>query len=316
MRIAMLQEKEKTIDVIIPVYKPGKEFQELLRRLLKQTISPENIFIIQTLTQGEMQLQFEEEKIQVYTVKQAEFDHGKTRDFGAGLSEAAYILMMTQDAMPENEFLLEELLKGFEQENVGIVYGRQLARKDADITEKLTRLYNYPPESSLKKRADEEKLGIKTYFCSDVCAMYDRKLYGELGGFVHPVIFNEDMIMAYRVIHAGYGVYYAAQAQVVHSHAYTCMQQFRRNFDLGVSQCQYSEVFDNISSEKEGAGFAGKTILTLCKGFHFGKAFHFAWQCAFRLAGYRLGKNYEKLSPKMILRCTMSPWFWKDLEES
>ena len=28
--------EEKTIDVIIPTYKPGKEFQELLKRLMKQ----------------------------------------------------------------------------------------------------------------------------------------------------------------------------------------------------------------------------------------------------------------------------------------
>lgn len=312
MRNVMLQEKVKKIDVILPVYKPGKEFQELLSRLLKQTVSPENIFIIQTLADGEEPLQPEEKRIQVHPIKQAEFDHGKTRDYGAKLSEADYILMMTQDAVPENEYLLEELLKGFEQENVGIVYGRQLAGKDAELTEKLTRLYNYPPESRLKTRADEETLGIKTYFCSDVCAMYDRKLYEELGGFVYPTIFNEDMIMAYRVIHAGYGVYYAAQAQVIHSHSYTCMQQFRRNFDLGVSQCQYSEVFDNISSEKEGAGFARKIILTLCKGFHFGKAFYFVWQCVFRLMGYRLGKKYETLSRKMILKCTLSPWYWKE----
>lgn len=308
----MLQERGKSIDVVIPAYKPGKDFKELLGRLLKQTVLPDNIFVLQTLAEGEEQLQFEEECIHVYPVKQAEFDHGKTRDYGAKLSGADYVLMMTQDAMPQNQYLLEELLKGFTKENVGIVYGRQLAGKDAGLAEKLTRQYNYPPESRLKARADEEALGIKTYFCSDVCAMYDRRLYEELGGFVHPVIFNEDMIMAYRVIQAGYRVYYAADAQVVHSHSYTCMQQFRRNFDLGASQCQYREIFDNISSEKEGAGFAGTVILTLCKGLHFGKAVYFAWQCGFRLAGYRLGKNYEKLSKKMVLRCTMSPWFWKE----
>ena len=118
--------------------------------------------------------------------------------------------------------------------------------------------------------------------------------------------------MAFRVIHAGYGVYYNAEAKVIHSHSYTCMQQFHRNFDLGVSQSQYSEIFESISSEKEGAGFAGKTIVTLCKGLHFWKAFYFAWQCAFRLVGYKLGRNYERLSRRMILRCTGSAWYWKE----
>lgn len=304
--------EEKKIDIIIPVYKEGKEFRELIGKLLCQTVLPEHIFILQTVTEEKAMLSFDDDRVFVYPVKREEFDHGGTRDFGVKLSKADYVLMMTQDAMPEDDNLLAELLKGFALPNVGIVFGRQLARKDADITEQLTRLHNYPEKSCLKTRADVEKLGIKTYFCSDVCAMYQRELYESLGGFVHPAIFNEDMIMAYKVIHAGYGVYYAADAKVIHSHSYTCMQQFHRNFDLGVSQSQNSDIFDNISSEKEGAGFAKKVIMTLCKKGHPFKAVYFALQCGFRLAGFKLGKNYERLSRRMLLRCTMSPWYWKE----
>lgn len=304
--------KKGTIDIIIPVYKPDARFHELIERLLTQSVKPENIFVMQTMVEGESLLQFAEECIHVRPVLQAEFDHGTTRDAGAKLSASDYILMMTQDAMPADSYLLEKLLEGFKQPNVGIVFARQLAREEADITERLTREHNYPSDSMLKTREDEERLGIKTYFCSDVCAMYDRVLYEQMGGFVKPAIFNEDMIMTFHVMHAGYAVYYNADAKVIHSHSYTCMQQFHRNFDLGVSQSQYHEIFENISSEKAGAGFAGRTIWTLCRGFHFGKAFYFAWQCAFRLFGYRLGKNYERLSKRMILRCTGSPWYWKE----
>ena len=118
------------------------------------------------------------------------------------------------------------------------------------------------------------------------------------------------MIMASKVIQSDHSVYYAADAEVIHSHSYTCKQQFVRNFDLGVSQKQYHEVFENISSEKEGAGYAKELIVTLCKKMHFAKAIYFAWQCGFRLAGYRLGLHYDKLSKKMILRCTMNKGYW------
>ncbi len=302
----------KTVDVIIPVYKPGDELKELLSRLMKQSILPEHIFILQTIEEGEPLIKPLEERIQVFPVKKAEFDHGGTRAYGAELSEADYILFMTQDAVPANREVIKELVKAMEKEHVGIAYGRQMAKKDADITEQLTRLYNYPEQEQLKTRADLETLGIKTYFCSDVCAMYDRVLYMELGGFSYPAIFNEDMVMASKVIQAGYRVFYAAKAKVFHSHSYTCKQQFKRNFDLGVSQSQYSEIFENVSSEKEGAGFAKKTILELCKKGHPGKAIYFVWQCVFRLAGYKLGRNYERLPWKMVLRCTMSPGYWKD----
>ncbi len=323
--------ERETVDVIIPVYRPEKDFSDMIEKLLGQTVPPAHILIMQTLEEGEgllavSQIRFddgqafpgnrdkgmEETQIQVFPVRKAEFDHGATRDRGAKQSRADYILFMTQDAMPADERLIENLLRGFSGEKIGIAYGRQLAREGADILEKMARLHNYPPEGRIQTRADVERLGIKTYFCSDVCAMYDRKLYERLGGFVHPTIFNEDMIMAFRVIQAGYGVCYAADAKVVHSHSYTCMQQFHRNFDLGVSQTQYREVFEQISSEKEGAGFAKNTLIALCKRMRFLKAFYFALNCAFRLAGYKLGRNYPRLSKKMILRCTMSPGYWRD----
>ena len=40
--------EKKTVDVIIPVYRPGKEFGELLRRLEKQEHRPEKILVMNT----------------------------------------------------------------------------------------------------------------------------------------------------------------------------------------------------------------------------------------------------------------------------
>lgn len=316
---------QRTIDIIIPIYHPAEDFSLLLKSLLHQSVMPQHIFLLQTINTGEVPfdaqtlLESAGEKmdagnplLSVHPIQKEEFDHGATRAYGVGLSEADFFLMMTQDAMPADDTLLEQLLKGFEKEHVGIAYARQLPRKDSDILEIMAREHNYPAESMRKTRADEERLGIQAYFCSDVCAMYDRTIYEDLGGFSYPLIFNEDMIMAYRVIQAGYAVYYAAQAQVIHSHSYNCKQQFTRSFDLGVSQRQYSEIFDSISSEKEGAGFARKTIFTLIKKLHFWKAFYFCLQCGFRLIGYRLGRNYDRLPRSIILRCTMNKDFWKE----
>lgn len=306
--------EQGSIDVIIPVYHPGKEFEQLLEDLQRQTVNPNRIIVLQTVEPGEKPME-EVQGIEIYPIKKEDFDHGKTRDYGAKMSQADYILMMTQDAVPADNYLLENLREGFNQENVGIVYARQLPREDADIVEVLTREFNYPDQSRLKTKEDLKELGIKTYFCSDVCAMYDRKRYEELGGFVYPTIFNEDMIMAWKMIQADYNVYYEARACVIHSHSYTCKQQFVRSFDLGVSQKEYHQVFESVSSEKEGGGFAKKTILTLCKKGHFGKAVYFAWQCAFRLAGYKKGLHYDRLSKKKIEKYTMNPGYWTNYKE-
>ena len=303
---------EKQVDVIIPAYKPGEEFKTVIQNLMKQSVKPHRIYILQTLEEGEDPMTSSDERILVEPIQKKDFDHGKTRDYGIRLSDADYVLLMTQDAIPADDNLIAGLLDSFNDSQVGVSYARQLPRKDAGVIETLTRGYNYPAESKKKTKADLEKLGIKTYFCSDVCAMYDRALYEKLGGFVYPTIFNEDMIMASKIVQAGHAVFYCADARVIHSHTYTCRQQFVRNFDLGVSQKQYSEVFASISSEKEGAGFAKKTIFALWKSGHFVSSIYFVIQCVFRLAGYKMGLRYEKLSRKTILKCTMNKGYWKE----
>ena len=125
-------------------------------------------------------------------------------------------------------------------------------KNDCHIVEQYTRQFNYPEQSCVKTKADIPTLGIKTFFCSDVCAAYRRDLFEELGGFESPVIFNEDMFFAANAIEHGYGVAYAADAKVVHSHNYTMRQQFHRNFDLAVSQKQHPEIFEQVSSEAGG----------------------------------------------------------------
>ena len=60
--------EEKTIDVIIPTYKPGKEFQELLKRLMKQKKAFNKIFLLQTIEDGEKPMESNDPKIEVYPI--------------------------------------------------------------------------------------------------------------------------------------------------------------------------------------------------------------------------------------------------------
>lgn len=298
------------VDIIIPVYKPRKEFGLLLGMLKKQTVAPRHIYLLQTVENGEEPMKTDSVDISVHPVKKSEFDHGGTRRLGADLSEGEFMLFMTQDAMPFDYKMIENLLVSFDDEKIAVAYGRQLARDGADEIEEMTRLHNYPKQGIVKTKDDLARLGIKTYFCSDVCAMYRKSVYDKLGGFAKRAIFNEDMIMAAGVINAGYKVAYQAEAKVIHSHSYTCMQQFHRNFDLGVSQSEHPEVFADISSEKEGAGYAVSLIKSLLKRGKIFKAFYFCMQCGFKLIGYKLGMNYDKLPKKVLMKCTMSPWYW------
>ena len=137
-----------------------------------------------------------------------EFDHAATRDKGIRQSDADIVICMTQDACPDNEYLVSELVQALEEANVAVAYARQLPRKESTLLERYTRQFNYPPESKVKSSKDLERMGIKTFFCSDVCAAYNRDMYLKNGGFEKKAIFNEDMIYAAKVIENEQKVYY------------------------------------------------------------------------------------------------------------
>lgn len=309
---------KKEIDIIIPVYKPDSKFDLLMERLQKQTILPNHIYLLET-RENKVESSLEEkwgdkEKITIVPIKKEEFDHGKTRNYGATLSKSDSFMFMTQDAVPADKRLIEEILNGLKGEKVAAVYARQLAGKEAGIVERYTRMFNYPEESSIKSKQDLNRLGIKTYFCSNVCAAYRNDIYKELGGFVTKTIFNEDMIMASNIIQAGYQIAYCANARVIHFHKYTYQQQFKRNFDMGVSQRQYKEIFESVKSESEGIRLVTNTIKYLRRERKSFLIPDLMMQSGFKYLGYKLGHQYEKLPKWLILKCTMNRAFWSDVK--
>ena len=304
------------IDVIIPIYKPGKALFYLLDNLERQTVPIQSIILMNTGKKYFEQLVsgsgFEEKypNVRVHHISKREFDHGKTRHQGVRYSHGDVFVMMTQDAWPVDEYLVERLIKALKK-NVAVAYARQLPVVNTSEYEKISRAFNYPERSQVKTAADLERLGIKTFFCSNVCAAYRRDIYEESGGFIRHTIFNEDMIYAAGVIKAGYGVAYVAEAEVVHSHNYSNWMQLRRNFDLGVSQADHPEVFGSVASEAEGK----KLVKAAWKYLRKRKCLYefpgFCLQCGFKYAGYFMGKHYKCIPKSLILHITTNKEYWR-----
>ncbi|MCX4339794.1 MAG: glycosyltransferase [Lachnospiraceae bacterium] len=297
----------ETVDVIIPVYKPDSGFLTLMERLLAQTVPVNQIILMNTeqkywdrLLYGTT-LERRAHNITVKHLSKREFDHGRTRNHGVKLSKADVFVMMTQDAIPANEYLIERLLAHLRQENVAVAYARQLPTKDSGEIERYTRAFNYPAKSCVKAKEDLPKLGIKTFFCSNVCAAYDRETFDRLGGFVNHTIFNEDMIYAAKAVEADCQIAYAADACVYHSHDYTHRQQFHRNFDLGVSQAEHPEVFAKYPSESEGIRMVKGLVAYLRKNGRKNKIPYVIIQSAFKYAGYLCGKHYRRLPRRLVV---------------
>lgn len=304
-----------TIDVIIPTCNPNEELlTTLLESLQRQSRKPNKVFLLNTVTANCNVELFNAkykiaDNIEIRHLESTSFDHATTRNKAAKLSDADFITFFTQDAVPADNMLLENLSKRL-NENVIIAFGRQTAQKENKI-EYLSRSFNYPLQSYIKSEKDKARMGIKVIFCSNVCAMYNRKTFWELGGFKDHNIFNEDMLFAYKAIKAGYSIAYEAEACVKHTHHYTCKSVFNRFFDQGVSQKENEKIFKEFSSLGEGKKQAKYIIGNLWKEKAFCCIGAFVAQSFAKVFGFFLGKHYNLLPRPVCKALSLNKNYWK-----
>ncbi|WP_169083630.1 glycosyltransferase family 2 protein [Paenibacillus sp. PL91] len=290
------------VSVIIPTLNAGSEFDELLERLQRQSVPPHEIIVIDSASEDGTQERARKAGVRLMNVERKDFDHGGTRNQAANQAQGNILLFMTQDALPYNENLIEALTRPLiEQETIVYSYARQLARPGANVLEQLARQYNYPAESQIKSYEDIEQLGIKTFFCSNVCSAIKRDTFEAMGRFQEPVIFNEDLFMAAKCILTGYKVAYSAEAVVYHSHDYSIKQQFKRYFDNGISMRCNAWITPYSAVGKAGS----KLVKLQLQKLHQSRQWHhiprLVAESAAKLIGYKLGMNFRRL-PSFITR--------------
>ena len=289
------------VSVVILTYRPKDCFIDSLRMILKQSIMVSQIIIINTdenkfyLNLSEdnklyLKKLIENETIIVKHIKRDDFDHGKTRNYAASLSTTDYILFMTDDAVPYDDKLVYYLLLPFDDNKVAISTARQMAKDNTKFTEKLIRQFNYPDTSYARDIDSEEKYGIKNYFVSNVCTMYDKRIFDALSGFQENIPLNEDMLYAYKIIHHNYKIYYNNKAIVYHSHNYSYIEQFKRNYLIAKSQKLNKDVFKSLSSEKAGKKLVFYVITKCIKEKKLLSLIDFIIECIFRYLGFIFGK--------------------------
>ena len=291
------------ISVVILAYRPSDKLAKNILMCQKQNIHIEEIIIMCTdffcfydnmseECAEVIKKNIEEKKVIVYKIDKKDFNHGRTRNIAVNNTKGDFILFMTDDAVMGDEKVVSELFDSFNEDNVAVSYARQFANTESKFTEKLVREFNYPKYDIIKSKKTEKELGIKNYFVSNVCAMYDKEIFLNHNGFRENILLNEDMIYSYKVINNGYSVYYKSTAIVYHSHDFSYIEQFKRNYLIGHSQKDETRVFKNVKSEKEGFKLVKFVSVECIKKFKIISLIAFYFNCIFRYMGYLLGKFF------------------------
>lgn len=302
------------IAVVCPTYNAGKLWKDWIEALLKQSIKPNKILIIDSgSNDGTVELTKQYE-LDVYVLSNEKFNHGGTRNLGVKMiqEENDLVVFLTQDAILATEDSLFNIVEPFADQNVAAVCGRQLPNKNAKPLEEHARLFNYPNTSKIKSKEDILVLGIKTAFMSNSFAAYRLAHFNSAGGFPEDTIFAEDMSIAAKLILEGYKIAYCSQACVHHSHSYTMLEEFKRYFDVGVFYSREKWVKNNFGTAGgEGVKFVISEIKFLIKSSKFLLIPSALVRTFLKLLAFKLGRIEKHLPNGVKYRISMNKNYWR-----
>ena len=210
------------VGVVIPIYNPNIEFVIALKALASQTYSISRIVVIDSspgMDNGDNQKIVKEycgcsDKLYL-RISPEEFDHGKTRNLGVSkLTDLDAVVFLTQDGLMSVD-CVEKLVNFLNQNSLAGVYARQLPREKATELEVIERTLTYSSTSrinaGLPRKMDDVLL-------SNACSIIRIDDFMVVGGFPDKIITAEDIVIATKLLIAGYKTGYCADAILRHSH--------------------------------------------------------------------------------------------------
>ena len=224
--------------VVIPVKNAGKYLDLTLKRIFSQKagILFEVIIIDSGLTGNSLEI-VNRYPCALYQIPEKDFNHGGTRNYGILKSSGEYILFLSQDAVPQDDFWMQNLLVNLRMDDsVAGAYSRQVPCPEASA---LTRIrVNSFLTASLARRESRidsieryNKLSAsqKHSFCNfdNVSSCIRRSVWQKIR--LPETDFGEDIEWAEQVLKAGYKIIYEPKSVVYHSHNFTLWQWFHRN---------------------------------------------------------------------------------------
>jgi len=305
------------ISIIIPTYNAEKYLLKLLDKLKLQSIANYELIIIDSSSMDKTVEIAKKYTNNVIVIDASEFDHGGTRAEAAHIAEGDILIYLTQDALPYDEYTLENILNVFNNENVAAAYGRQVSYEKTNLFGKHLREFNYRDNSSTKSKKDIKTYGIKTAQLSNSFAAYRKSALEEVGIFKDSLILGEDVYAGAKMILAGHSLAYVSNAKVYHSHSYTVIQEFKRYFDIGVFHKSENWILKEFGkAEGEGMKYVKSEVKYILKNNVWYLLPEWFVRNVMKYLGYKLGQNYDKIPTLFIEKLSMHHKWWKKNKEN
>ncbi|MFH0830457.1 MAG: glycosyltransferase [Parcubacteria group bacterium] len=235
------------VSILLPTKNAGEIFEHVLRGIEQQHQVDFEVIICDSGSKDgtlERIAKFAERvpfKVQLIQIPAAEYGHGKTRNLMAGQARGEIIVLLTHDASPTNAHWLVAITKPFANPKVGLVFGPQRPRPDANPVMRAdllnffagfavagrTTLYATNPAPGVD-RVGPVSDGLMR-FSSDANAAVRRSAWQKCP--FRDVAYCEDQLMARDLLESGWYKVYEPRASVYHSHNFGIIESFKRYND-------------------------------------------------------------------------------------
>lgn len=304
------------VSILIPTYNGGQLWTEVLNSINGQTYSFFKKIIVDSSSNDDTPKFAADHGFEVIRINKSDFNHGATRQQLVDASmDSDICLLLTQDAVLASPDSVEYIVKAFEDNSVGMAYGRQLPNPGAQALEKHARLFNYPPLSAVVSMNDFDRLGFKIFFSSNSFAAYRKDALKAVGGFPSDSIMGEDAIVAAKMLSAGFKKAYVAEATVYHSHSYTLTEEFKRYFDTRVFHEQNMWMLEKYGKPtSEGLKFIKSELRFALKHSPM-DIFKSIASISAKWLGYTTGYFFKKIPDSFLKKLSMHSFYWKKQDD-
>ena len=302
--------------LIVPVLNGGNRWCEAARAIRSSFADPASVLVVDSGSTDGSDSVAKECGFELRRIESRSFNHGGTRQWAIEqfCADREFAVFLTQDAVLEGAQSLAALMDAFSDPSVGAAYGRQVPHAGAGAFEAHVILFNYGAHSETRSLTDAPRLGIKTAYLSNSFAAYRLSVLASCGGFPSHLILGEDTFVAVNMLMAGWKIRYCADARVMHSHAYTIVQDAKRYFDFGVLHAQLPKLLHHFgNAEGEGARFFLSELRYVASHAPLSLPLVPVRNGA-KYIGYRLGRNFIKLPRGLCRRMSMTKVFWPDAD--
>lgn len=299
------------ISIIIPTYNAQNYLVKLLDSIKIQSLKECELIIIDSSSKDDTVKIAKKYTDNVIVIPQNEFDHGGTRAKAAQLAKGDILVYLTQDALPYNEYTIDNIIKIFKDAKVGAAYGKQISYEDTNLFGKHLREFNYSDNAYIRDRNDISTFGLKTAFLSDSFAAYRKSSLEKIGWFKDGLILGEDTYAGAKLILDNYSLAYVSEAKVYHSHSYSVLQEFKRYFDIGVFHQTENWILESFGkAEGEGMKYVKSEFKYLLDHGTWYLIPEFFVRNGMKYLGYKMGQNYNKLPKWLIKKFSMHHRWW------